>query len=164
MRMRIEGHRKYFQKSLRTKDKTSAIEKATYEFASVIHLKKQGKAVFSPTVYTAVKKYWKVYDKVIGQLEKKQAKEEAIFERAIENDNKGKTEKGLATIGRQQIDYLSEANIEEAMLKEGYLKTYEERTKRKRYIRTHTHRLLAKAEANIKAVGKGTFGVGHYIR
>ena len=54
-----------------------------------------------------------------------------------------------------------EANIEEAMLKEGYLKTYEERTKRKRYIRTHTHRLLAKAEANIKAVGKGTFGVGH---
>jgi len=59
---------------------------------------------------------------------------------------------------------LSERRIEEAMLKEGYLKTYEERTKRKRYIRTHTHRLLAKAEANIKAVGKGTFGVGHYIR
>lgn len=58
-------------------------------------------------------------------------------------------------------DYLSEANIEEAMLKEGYLKTYEERTKRKRYIRTHTHRLLAKAEANIKEVGKGRFGVGH---
>ena len=28
MRMRVEGHRKYFQKSLRTKDKTSAIEKA----------------------------------------------------------------------------------------------------------------------------------------
>ena len=109
----------------------------------------------------AVKKYWRVYDKVIGQLEKKQAKEEAIFERAIENDNKGKTEKGLATIGRQQIDYLSERRIEEAMLKEGYLKTYEERTKRKRYIRTHTHRLLAKAEANIKEVGKGRFGVGH---
>jgi len=57
MGMRIGGHRKYFQKSLRTKDKTSAIK----------------------------------------------------------NDNKGKIEKGLATIGRQQIDYLSEANIEEAM-------------------------------------------------
>lgn len=57
MRMRIEEHRKYFQKSLRTKDKTSAIEKATYEFASVIHLKKQGKAVFSPTVYKAVEQY-----------------------------------------------------------------------------------------------------------
>ena len=112
MRMRVQGHRQYHQKSLRTKNFETA-------------------------------------------------KEEAIFERAIENDNKGKTEKGLATIGRQQIDYLSERRIEEAMLKEGYFKTYEERTKRKRYIRTHTHRLLAKAEANIKEVGKGRFGVGH---
>ena len=41
MRMRIEGHRKYFQKSLRTKDKTSAIEKATYEHIHIVYLLKQ---------------------------------------------------------------------------------------------------------------------------
>jgi hypothetical protein len=76
------------------------------------------------------------------------------------NDSKGKTEKGLATIGRQQIDYLSERRIEEAMLKEGYLKTYEERTKRKRYICTHTYRMIAKAVKNIEAVENGTFGGG----
>ena len=47
------------------------------------------------------------------------------------------------------------------MLKEGYVKTFEERTKRKRYIRTHTHRMIAKAVKNIEAVEKGTFGKGH---
>jgi len=70
-------------------------------------------------------------------------------------------EKGLASIGRQRIDYLSEERIREAMLKEGYVKTFEERTKKKRYIRTHTHRMIAKALKNIEAVEKGTFGVGH---
>lgn len=57
MRMRVEGHRQYYQKSLRTKDKASAIEKATYEHAKIFVLKREGKAVFSPTVYTAVEKY-----------------------------------------------------------------------------------------------------------
>ena len=73
-------------------------------------------------------------------------------------------ERGLASIGRQRIDYLSEERIREAMLKEGYVKTFEERTKRKRYIRdirAHTHRMIAKAAKNIEAVEKGTFGVGH---
>ena len=108
----------------------------------------------------ASKKYWKVYDKVVAVLNKKQAEEERIFERAIERDNKG-LERGLASIGRQRIDYLSDERIREAMLKEGYVKTFEERTKRKRYIRTHTHRMIAKAVKNIEAVEKGTFGVGH---
>ena len=116
MRMRVEGHRQYHQKSLRTKNYETAKERAK--------------------------------------------KEHAIFKRSLQRDSKG-LERGLASIGRQRIDYLSDERIREAMLKEGYVKTFEERTKRKRYIRTHTHRLIAKAEANIKAVEKGTFGVGH---
>ena len=32
---------------------------------------------------------------------------------------------------------------------------------RKQSIRTNTHKLLNKAQANIEAVEKGTFGVGH---
>ena len=59
MRMRVKGHRQYFRKSLRTKDKASAIEKATYEHAQIFVLQRQGKAVFSPTVYTAVEQYLK---------------------------------------------------------------------------------------------------------
>ena len=62
---------------------------------------------------------------------------------------------------RTKVDYLSDEHIRDAMLKEGYAKMFEERTKRKRYIRTHTHRLIAKAEANIKAVERGKFAVGH---
>ena len=70
-------------------------------------------------------------------------------------------ERGLASIGRQRIDYLSDERIREAMLKEGYVKTFEELTKRKRYIRTHTHRMIPKAVKNIEAIETGTFGVGH---
>ena len=36
------------------------------------------------------------------------------------------------------------------------------RTSMKKSIRTYTYKLLNKAEANIEAVGKGTFGVGIY--
>jgi hypothetical protein len=42
MRMRVKGHRQYFRKSLRTKDKASAIEKATYEHAQIFVLQRQG--------------------------------------------------------------------------------------------------------------------------
>jgi hypothetical protein len=107
------------------------------------------------------KKYWKVYGKVIKRLEKEQAEEEeALFQRTLERDKKG-LERGLSSFYREQIDYLSEHRIEEAMLKEGYVKTYEQRTKKEKYIRTHTHRMLRKAKANIEAVEKGMFGVGH---
>jgi len=58
---------------------------------------------------------------------------------------------------------LSKKHIREAMIKERYVKTYEERTKKKRYIKAHTHRLIAKAEVNIKIVNKGKFGVGHSL-
>ncbi len=77
-----------------------------------------------------------------------------------ENDKHGR-KGGLATIGRKRIDYMSDEHIREAMLKEGYVKTFEQRTRRKQSIRTNTHKLLNKAQANIEAVEKGTFGVGH---
>ena len=56
MRAYIADDGKYHQKSLRTKDKASAIEKATYEHARLLVLKAEGKAIFSPTVYKAVEK------------------------------------------------------------------------------------------------------------
>jgi hypothetical protein len=108
----------------------------------------------------AAKKYWKVHDTVVKRLEEKAQKENAIFDRAAENDKHGR-KGGLATIGRQRIDYMSDEYIREAMLKEGYVKTFGQRTRRKQSIRTNTHKLLNKAQANIEAVEKGTFGVGH---
>ena len=77
-----------------------------------------------------------------------------------ENDKHGR-KGGLATIGRKRIDYMSDEHIREAMLNEGYVKTFEQRTRRKQSIRTNTHKLLNKAQANIEAEEKGTFGVGH---
>jgi hypothetical protein len=35
------------------------------------------------------------------------------------------------------------------------------RTTKKKSIRTNTHKLINKAKANIEAVEKGMFGVGH---
>ena len=78
----------------------------------------------------AAKKYWNVYDTAVKRLEKKAQKENAIFDRASENDKHGR-KGGLVTIGR------------------------------KRSIRTKTRKLLNKARANIEAVEKGRFAVGH---
>ena len=47
------------------------------------------------------------------------------------------------------------------MLKEGYLKTHSERTRKKNSIRTNTYKLLTKARENIEATESGMFGVGH---
>ena len=109
---------------------------------------------------TAANKYWNVFGTVVKRLEKKAQKENAIFDRAAENDKHGR-KGGLATIGRKRIDYMSDEHIREAMLKEGYVKTFEQRTRRKQSIRTNTHKLLNKAQANIEAVEKGIFGVEH---
>ena len=119
--------------------------------------------------YKSANKYWKVYDKVIEKLTIKNDKEEALFNRAIAVDKGNskvghgmpKEKGGLASLGRHQIDYLSDKHIRQAMLDEGYVKTFEERTKRKKSIRTNTHKLINKAVANIQAVEKGMFGVGH---
>ena len=57
MRAYVGDADKYYQKSLRTKDKASAIDKATLEHAKLLVLKSEGKAIFSPTVYKAVEQY-----------------------------------------------------------------------------------------------------------
>ncbi len=59
---------------------------------------------------------------------------------------------------------MSDEHIREAMLKEGYVETFEQRTRRKQSIRTNTHKLLNKAQAKIQAVEKGIFRVGHPLR
>ena len=79
------------------------------------------------------------------------------------NDKGGfDTRFGYDRVGhRTRVGYLSGEAVEEAMLKEGYIKTHTERTRRKQSIRTNTYKLLAKAQANTQAVENGTFGVGH---
>lgn len=47
MRMRVERHKKYFQKSLRTKDKDSAIDRVAYEHAIITVLVKKAKPIKS---------------------------------------------------------------------------------------------------------------------
>jgi hypothetical protein len=55
----------------------------------------------------------------------------------------------------QDVDVMIDAEIRRQ-------KTDFVRTSMKKSIRTYTYKLLNKAEANIEAVGKGTFGVGIY--
>ena len=86
---------------------------------------------------------------------------ETVKEEDLIKRKDGGYRKGLAFLGRKQIDYLSDRHIREAMLKEGYVKTFTQRTAMKKSIRTHTHKKIAKAVANIQAVEKGMFGVGH---
>ena len=56
---------------------------------------------------------------------------------------------------------MSDEHIEIVILNEGCVKTFEERARRKQSIRANTHKLLSKAKANIEAVEKGIFGLGH---
>ena len=60
-----------------------------------------------------------------------------------------------------QIDAYKKDDLIDAEMRR--LKTDYVRTSKKKSIRTYTHKLLNKAKANIEAVGKGTFGVGHYM-
>ena len=130
-----------------------------------------------------VQRYWKIYDKAVKQLKKKQAKEreywkainkdEAKYQYEIKNRSREQTmnslgdftsfSRGLAKAkGREPIDYLSEEKIQDAMLKEGYQLSDEQRSKSKQALRTNTYRLLRKAEANIKAIVENNkFGVKH---
>ena len=68
---------------------------------------------------------------------------------------------GLAKICRERLDRMSDEHIEQVILNEGCVKTFEERAHRKQSIRANTHKLLSKAKANIEAVEKGIFGLGH---
>lgn len=51
MRMRVEGHRQYHQKSLRTKNFETAKERAKIEHAIATVKVDEGKSLFSPTLY-----------------------------------------------------------------------------------------------------------------
>jgi len=57
MRMRVEGHRKYHQKSLRTKNFETAKERAKIEHAVAFVKMTEGKSLFSPTLYKAIELY-----------------------------------------------------------------------------------------------------------
>ena len=50
MRMRVEGHRQYHQKSLRTKNFETAKERAKIEHAVAFVKMTEGKSLFSPTL------------------------------------------------------------------------------------------------------------------
>ena len=56
---------------------------------------------------------------------------------------------------------MSDEHITEAMLREGCVKTFEQRIGREQGIETNTHKLLNKAQEKIGAVKKGTFVVRH---
>ena len=57
MRMRVEGHRQYHQKSLRTKNFETAKERAKIEHAVAFVKMTEGKSLFSPTLYKAIELY-----------------------------------------------------------------------------------------------------------
>jgi len=57
MRMRVEGHRQYHQKSLRTKNYETAKERAKKEHAIATVKLSEGKSLFSPPLYKAIELY-----------------------------------------------------------------------------------------------------------
>ena len=110
MRAYVGDADKYFQKSLRTKDKASAIDKA------------------------------EEYERILSSATL-----------VVEN----RLKEASTSAYTQDVDDM----IDEEMRRQ---KTDFVRTSMKKSIRTYTYKLLNKAEANIEAVGKGTFGVGIY--
>ena len=122
--------------------------------------------------------YWKLHKKVMIHLKKKQREDNAWWrkieqeqkelERMMANrsreelqNNKGffQSKVGYGRVGeRQQVNYLSEQSIADTMLKRGGRVSDKQRTTSKSAMRTNTYRLLRKAEANVTAVLKGTFG------
>ena len=107
------------------------------------------------------KEYWKDIEEDEAKFQKE--RKNRTREQVMDDWGERTESRGIAKAkGRKPIDYLSEEMIEEAMLKEGYTISDEERTKSKQALRTNTYRLLRKAEANINAIEeKGMFGVKH---
>lgn len=72
MRMRVEGHRQYHQKSLRTKNFETAKERAKIEHAVAFVKMTEGKSLFSPTLYKAIELYLEHRAKdVVAYLDRK---------------------------------------------------------------------------------------------
>lgn len=55
---------------------------------------------------------------------------------------------------------MSDEQIREAMLKESYVKTFEQRTRKKDSTPSNIPKLLHKAQANIEATERGALAVG----
>ena len=125
-------------------------------------------------------RYWKVREQVEKVQRQKQKKEDAYWkdverrQREYEARLRNRDEEGLlantggfasdpfSNITRTYKNHMDEALIEQEILKKGgYRKRDVARTKTKQSLRTNTLRLRRKAEANIRAVEHGTFGVGH---
>jgi len=148
MRMRVEGHRQYHQKSLRTKNFETAKERAKVEHAVALVKMAEGKSLFSPTLYKAIEMFLehRAKDVLSGAIceERLLAKVQAVVSK------------------RRKDKYIDDDNEDELIDKK--MKAFKRdyvRTTRKKSIRTNTHKLINKAVANIQAVEKGTFGVGH---
>jgi len=148
MRMRVEGHRQYHQKSLRTKNFETAKERAKVEHAVALVKMTEGKSLFSPTLYKATGMFLehRAKDVLSGAIceERLLAKVQAVVSKRLKDK------------------YIDDDNEDELIDKK--MKAFKRdyvRTTRKKSIRTNTHKLINKAVANIQAVEKGTFGVGH---
>ena len=71
--------------------------------------------------------------------------------------------KAQAVVGKRLKGNLIDSDDEDKLL-DKEMRVYKVdyvRTTRKKSIRTNTHKLINKAKANIQAVERGMFGVGH---
>ena len=148
MRMRAEGHRQYHQKSLRTKNFETAKERAKVEHAIALVKMTEGKSLFSPTLYKAIEMFLehRAKDVLSGAICEGRllAKAQAVVRKRLKGN------------------FIDSDDEDELIDKE--MRVYKVdcvRTTRKKSIRTNTHKLINKAVANIQAVEKGMFGVGH---
>lgn len=85
--------------------------------------------------------------------EKRHAKYQQVLARAERKVNRRLEREGKS---KDAVDYDALLDKEMGLLKTNYI-----RTGRKRSLRTNTYKLLNKAEANIAAVERGEFGIGH---
>lgn len=95
--------------------------------------------------------------KALKKLQREQEREHGLNPTKVDSDV-------LAKLEFQYIDYRNDERLEEEIVKMGgYYKSHPERTRSKQAFRTNTYRLIQKAEANIAAVERGEFGVGHAV-
>ena len=153
MRMRVEGHRQYHQKSLRTKNFETAKERAKVEHAVAFVKMTEGKSLFSPTLYKAIEMFLehRAKDVLSGAIGEGRLT-------TVKTHIKWLTK--YPSINAEDVDAHDLDDLIDAEMRR--LKTDYVRTSMKKSIRTYTHKLLKKADRKITAVGKGKFGFGVY--
>jgi len=90
----------------------------------------------------------------------------ASHEHETHTKEEKETQEQIKKIGSDIIDAEKDTHDDHSTHEHGAPKQEvktNERTKRKKSIRTNTHKLINKAVANIQAVEKGVFGVGHKV-